>query len=80
MPMCPARGTAGSGWNVMAKVKIELISGGIVEMLKSEGLASICEAEAARMTRATGMDYVPDVHIGRTRVNAGGYQEGDEEK
>ena len=37
-------------------------------------IADICEAQAARMTRATGMKYEADVHIGKTRVNARGYQ------
>lgn len=43
-------------------------------MLRSAEIAAICEAKAAEMTRATGMEYVPDVHTGKTRVNAGGYQ------
>lgn len=56
----------------MADVEIELNSAGIRELLKSSEMASFCEAQAARMTRATGVEYVPDVHVGRTRVNAGG--------
>ena len=60
----------------MANVEIELDAAGIRELLKSSEMASICEAEAARMTRATGMDYVSDVYVGRNRVNAGGYQDG----
>ena len=63
-------------------VRIELDSTGIVELLKSEGIADACEKEAAKMTRATGMDYVADVHVGKTRVNAAGYQkriDGEEE-
>ena len=27
------------------------------------------------MTRATGMDYVPDINYGTTRANAAGYDE-----
>ena len=57
----------------MANVTIELNSAGIRELLKSSEMASICESQAAKMTRATGMDYVSDVHVGKTRVNAGGY-------
>lgn len=53
-------------------VKIVLDSAGIQELLKSDEIADICEEQAARMTRATGMNYVADVHIGKTRVNAGG--------
>lgn len=65
----------------MAEVRIELNSAGIQEMLKSNQMAAACEKEAARMTRATGMQYVPDIHVGKTRVNAGGYKEtgGDED-
>lgn len=65
----------------MANVTIELNSAGIRELLKSSEMASICEREAARMTRATGMDYVSDIHVGKTRVNAGGYKNagGEEE-
>lgn len=58
----------------MAKVDIQLDSAGIQELLKSSEIASVCESEAARLTRATGMEYVADVHVGKTRVNAGGYQ------
>lgn len=53
-------------------VKIVLDSAGIQELLKSDEIADICEEQAARMTRATGMNYVADVHIGKTRVNARG--------
>lgn len=60
----------------MANVKIELNSAGIQELLKSKEIANVCEAQAARMTRATGVEYVPDVYTGRTRVNAGGYKSG----
>ncbi len=47
-------------------------------MLRSAEISAICEAEAARMTRATGVAYVPDVQMGKTRVRAGGYQNGGE--
>ncbi len=56
----------------MANVEIELNSAGIQELLKSSEIASVCEAQAARMTRAAGVEYVADVHVGRTRVNARG--------
>lgn len=60
----------------MANVEIELNSAGIQELLKSSEIASVCEAQAARMTRAAGVEYVADVHVGRTRVNAIGVQKG----
>lgn len=57
----------------MADLEIKLNSAGIRELLKSAEIASVCEEQAARMTRATGVEYVSDVHVGRTRVNAAGY-------
>lgn len=57
----------------MASVKIELNSAGIIELLKSEEIAAVCEEQAEIRTRATGVDYVADVHVGKTRVNAAGY-------
>lgn len=64
----------------MAKeVEVVLNSAGVRELLKSSQIASVCESQAARMTRATGVEYVPDVHVGKTRVNAGARQ-GREEK
>ena len=44
-------------------------------MLRSPEIAAICESEAARLTRATGMEYVPDVRMGNQRVSAAGYSE-----
>ena len=55
----------------MANVEIELNSAGIRTLLKSSEIASVCESQAARMTRATGVPYVSDVYVGKTRVNAG---------
>ena len=60
----------------MANVEIELNSAGIQELLKSSEIASVCEAQAARMTRAAGVEYVADVYVGRTRVNAIGVKKG----
>lgn len=60
----------------MANVEIELNSAGIQELLKSSEIASVCEDQADRMTRAAGVEYVADVHVGRTRVNARGVKKG----
>ena len=49
-------------------------------LLKSPEITAICEAEAVRMTRATGMEYIPDVFMGRQRVKVGGYQKSDDSK
>lgn len=45
-------------------------------MLRSPEISAVCEAEAERMTIATGVEYVPDVYMGRNRVRAGGFQIG----
>lgn len=58
----------------MAKVTAKLDSEGVRALLKSPEIADFCEQNAARMTRATGVEYTADVHYGRSRVNAGGYQ------
>lgn len=60
----------------MANVKVVLNSAGVRELLKSSGVAAFCEAQAARMTRAAGVDYVPDVYVGRNRVNASARKKG----
>lgn len=54
----------------MASVKVKLNDAGVRELLKSSEIASACEAQAKRMTRAAGIPYVSDVYVGRTRVNA----------
>lgn len=51
-------------------VKIVLNSAGVQELLKSAAIASVCEAQAARMSAAAGVPYVADVYVGKTRVNA----------
>lgn len=56
----------------MANVEIVLDSAGIRELLKSQEIANVCEAQAARMTQAAGVKYVADVYVGKTRVNAAG--------
>lgn len=44
-------------------------------LLKSDEIASVCEEEAARMTRATGVEYIPDIQMCKQRVRAGGYDQ-----
>lgn len=61
----------------MADVEIVLNPAGVRQLLKSGEIASICEAQAARMTRAAGVEYVADVYVGKTRVNAGAKTGGD---
>ena len=53
----------------MAKTKFEwdyAAAGDL--MLRSQEIAEVCEAEAERMTRATGVEYIPDVRMGSQRV------------
>lgn len=42
-------------------------------LLRSPEIADVCEAEAERLTRATGNEYVANVKVGTTRVRAYGY-------
>lgn len=56
----------------MGNVRIELDSAGIQELLKSTEIADECETQARKMTQATGVKYVSDVYVGRTRANARG--------
>lgn len=53
-------------------IRIELDSEGIQNLLKSAEISEVCEAQAQKMTQATGVKYVSDVYVGRTRVNAKG--------
>lgn len=48
-------------------------------MLRSDAIAAICEAEAERMTRATGVEYIPDVRMGKQRVSASARTAADSE-
>lgn len=54
----------------MANIKVVLNSEAVQELLKSSEIAGICESEAERMTKASGLKYIPDIHVGKTRVNA----------
>lgn len=62
----------------MPEVEIVLDNAGIRELLQSNEVASICEAQAGKMTRITGMQYKTDVYVGRNRVNVGLEAEGRE--
>lgn len=64
----------------MANVDIKLNSEGVRELMKSQEIASVCEAVAAKMTRAAGIKYVADVYTGKTRVNARGVQRGGKQR
>lgn len=55
----------------MPEVEVVLDTAGIRELLQSDEVASICEAQAGKMTRITGMHYKTDVYVGKSRVNVG---------
>lgn len=58
----------------MGNVTIEIDWPGLQALMKSPEIAAVLEQEAQRRTKATGMEYVPDVYLnGKTRANAGGY-------
>ena len=64
----------------MAKKKFEWDYAAAGELLlRSSAIAEFCKQQAARMTAATGMDYVPEVRIGSQRVFAGGYKNAEQE-
>lgn len=45
-------------------------------MLRSQAIANVCESVAEKMTRAAGVEYRADVHMGVTRVNAAARERG----
>lgn len=46
-------------------------------MLRSQEIASVCEAQAEKMTRSAGVEYRADVYMGRHRVNAAARESAD---
>ena len=44
-------------------------------LLKSSEIAEFCEEQAAKMTRATGVEYIPNVRVKGQRVRAGAYDQ-----
>lgn len=56
----------------MGKVRIALNEKGVRELLQSKEMENVCDQQAERMTRATGMRYSRDIQVGRYRVRAGG--------
>lgn len=54
----------------MAKYKIELISSGVRELLKSEAVENMCHERANQIASRAGAGYATDTYKGRNRVNA----------
>lgn len=64
----------------MSKVKIELNSAGVVDLLKSSEMMAICEAHANKALGRLGDGYVVTSMVGKSRVNASVYAESAEAK
>lgn len=54
----------------MGKVKIELNSEGVRELLKSSEMRSVCEGLANQIAKRAGDGYEVTTYTGKTRVNA----------
>ena len=54
----------------MAKVRIELNSDGVRELLRSAQMGAICKSYADGIAGRAGAGYEVTVHTGATRVNA----------
>lgn len=52
------------------KVKLELNSAGVREVLRSDGMRSMLEAEARQRASGLGSGYGVNTFTGRNRVNA----------
>lgn len=59
----------------MADIRIELISDGVRELLKSSEIAAICLELADGIASRAGDGYIVTTHTGRNRVNASVYAE-----
>lgn len=54
----------------MAKVRVELNSEGVRELLQSPEIAAICQGQARAIAGRAGDGYSVTVYTGATRVNA----------
>ena len=54
----------------MSKVKFELNSAGVRELLQSAEMSAICKQYADQVASRCGDGYEVTVHTGKTRVNA----------
>lgn len=59
----------------MAKVKIELNTSGVRELLKSSEMKAECEKHAKQALGKLGDGYMVTTHTGKNRVNASIYAE-----
>ena len=54
----------------MAKVKIELNSKGVRELLRSAEIAAVCKSHADKIAERAGAGYEVTTFTGKNRVNA----------
>ena len=59
----------------MSKVRVELNSSGVKELLRSKEMMAICEQHANRALSRLGEGYVVTSMTGKNRVNASIYAE-----
>ena len=59
----------------MSKVRVELNSSGVKELLRSKEMMAICEQHANRALSRLGEGYVVTTMTGKNRVNASIYAE-----
>lgn len=62
----------------MSKIRVELNSAGIQELLKSPEMQAILQNEANKKVTAAGEGYAAQVHTGQKRAYANIYPETDE--
>lgn len=54
----------------MAKVRIELNSAGVQELLKGSSMQSVLSEHARAISGNAGEGYSQDIYVGKTRANA----------
>ncbi len=64
----------------MSKIRVELNSGAVRELLKSSEMAAACKAEADAIAKRCGAGYSSDSYTGKNRVNAMVYPESNAAK
>lgn len=62
----------------MGKIRIELNSEGVRELLKSQEIAEVCRSHAQEIAGRAGAGYEVTTYTGKTRVNASVHAATDE--
>lgn len=58
--------------------RFKLNSNGVMELLKSSGMQTVCQEYASRGMALAGSGYATDVHVGPRRLNVSIYPATDE--